>query len=294
LLGQDHSPGEKKRFFVHCHRAEQQKHALLLPCLGSITENLILGVALAGFDEVVLTKGTCSQCHFQPGEQLLTKILTTSRVLSESMGLGQFAISLKEEEKKRGATLSRREIFCSISNRFKNKAASFSPPRETALRATLAGAPARKQRQRPTRRRELLRRLLKQRGVEKAAVVKYHPEFPWGKICIDENNCSACGTCVALCPTGAISQQLIHESYVLYYKSALCTNCALCQEACPQHAIAFEAEFALTDLLEDRAKVVARIQLAACVLCGDIILAGDSPLCPTCQKRQVWPGHVKV
>lgn len=297
FLGKDQHqpPGGKHRLFVYCHRAENQnKNALLLPCLGRITPNIILGAALSGFDEVVLTKGICPQCRFQQGEKLLIRSITTSRVLLEATGLGQFVISIEEKEKSKEPMLSRREIFSKIANKVKGNTVSFSYHKEKAIREKLAGNLERKGGKQLSPDRELLRRLLKQNRLANASVVQYKPEFPWGKIKIEKKNCSGCGTCVALCPTGAISKKLKNEEQFLYFNSSLCSNCSLCKEACPQGAIDFEENLVLADILEEEAKVVAKIKLASCFICGKIIRAEKGKLCPTCERRQVWPAYVKV
>jgi ferredoxin len=214
--------------------------------------------------------------------------------LLEATGLGQFAISIEEKEKSKEPMLSRREIFSTISNKAKNKAASFLHHREKAIRKKLAGNLQRKRGNRLSPDRELLLKLLKPKGWENEKVLEYKPEFPWGKIKIEKKNCSGCGTCVALCPTVAISKKLKNEQQFLFFNSSLCTNCSLCKEACPQGAIDFEENFALSDILEEEAKVVAKIKLASCFICGEIIKAGKGKLCPTCEKRQVWPAYVKV
>ena len=36
--------------------------------------------------------------------------------------------------------------------------------------------------------------------------VAYEEGLPWGRVRIDEELCTACGTCVAVCPTGALAQ----------------------------------------------------------------------------------------
>ena len=291
-----HQPqAENKRLFIHCHRAEKQNdNSLGLQCLGRITANILLGAALAGFDEAVLTKGICSQCRFQQGEKLLTNSMAVSRVLVEGMGLGKFAISIKQKEKSKEAPLGRREIFSIISAKVKNKTASFLYHREKAMREKLTQSSEDKSGRRLLPQRELLRKLLEQNRPENTMVVKYNPKFPWGKIKIEPNKCSACGTCAALCPTGAISKKMKDDTQLLYFNSSLCTNCSLCRAACPEHAIDFEADFALADIIADEATVVAAIQLSTCIICGEIITAQKNNICPTCRKRQTWPMYVNV
>jgi ferredoxin len=284
---------KKKKLFFHCHRAgDQEKNSILLPCLGRITATIILGAALSGFDEIMLTGGACSECRFQKGKELLESSITASRTLLESTGFGQFAISIKEKEKQKVAMLSRREIFLNISNTFKTKAVSFLCHGERAILEKLPGNTENNDCERLSLCTELFLNLRKQTGSKSAMVVKYDPDFPWGKIKIKDKDCTACGTCVAVCPTGAISKKSDNGQKILYFKGSLCNNCCLCNETCPKHAINFEENFNLSDVFKEESDVVARIQLTSCVICGELIKAGKSKSCPTCQKRQVWPNSV--
>ena len=281
-------PAEKKRLFVHCQRAEKQNdNSLGLPCLGRITANIILGTALAGFDEAELTKGICSQCRFQKGEKLFANSIAVSRVLLESTGLDRFAISIKEKEKNKEALLDRREIFSIVSDKVKSKAALFMCRRQKVIREKLTETPENKSGRRLLPQRALLRKLLEQNRPKNEMVVKYNPEFPWGKIKIERNKCSACGICAVTCPTGALSKKMKDDHQLLYFNSSLCTNCLLCRAVCPEHAIDFEDDFALDDIIEEEAAVVAAIQLSTCIICGEMIAAQKSNLCPTCRKRQM-------
>jgi ferredoxin len=220
--------------------------------------------------------------------------MAVSRVLLESTGLGRFAISIKQKEKNKEAPLGRREIFSIISAKVKNKTASFLYHREKAMREKLSQSSENKSGRRLLPQRELLRKLLEQNRPKNTMVVKYNPKFPWGKIKIEQNKCSACGTCAALCPTGAISKKMKDDTQLLYFNSSLCTNCSLCRAACPEHAIGFEDDFDLADIIAEEATVVAAIQLSTCIICGEIITAQKNNICPTCRKRQTWPMYVKV
>lgn len=293
--GQPQLSDKKKKLFVHCHRSgDQDKNSLLLPCLGRITATIILGAAILGFDEIMLTRGTCSQCRFQKGKELLEGSITASRTLLESIGFGQFAISIIENKKKEEAILSRREIFFNISNKLKTKAVSFLSHGERAIREKISDNPEYIDSKRLSPCRELFLKLHEQAGSKSAMVVKYDRDFPWGKLKIDDKNCTACGTCVAVCPTGAISKKSDNGQQILNFKSSLCNNCGLCNEACPKYAIDFEENFNLSDVLKEEAEVVARIRLTSCIICGELIKVGKSKSCPTCQKRQVWPNYVNL
>jgi ferredoxin/coenzyme F420-reducing hydrogenase delta subunit len=268
--------------------------------LGRITESIILGAAVSGFDGVELTKGNCSECRLKQGEKLLTDAIMTSRVLLESMGLGRFSIGVAEREKKKEKeeVFSRRDIFSKTSKKVKDKTASFLHHKEKAIRENVQEMLSNKREtgngKRRSPRREFLRKLLKPKEGADGIGAQYKPEFPWKKIEIDEKRCSACGTCHALCPTGAINKKWEQGSQLTCFTSSSCTNCFLCKEACPEQAIEFGGDFSLADLLEDEANVVARVDVTSCIICGEEITAGKNKLCPTCRKRQVQPMHIKV
>ena len=297
FLGKDPQqiPGEKKLLCISCHRAENQdRNSLHLTCLGRITANIILGTALAGFDGVVLVKGICSQCRLQQGEKSITHSISASRLLLQSTGLTRFTIDIEEKEKKKEALLSRRDIFSNISNTIKIKTASLVHHKEKAIRKKLTGISENKKHKRLSPGKEMLLSLLKQKRVVIPIAAHYMSDFPWGKIKIDEHSCSACGICLAVCPTGAIFKEIKQEHHFFYFNGSLCNNCSLCREACPENAIDFEEDFAFAAIVKEQANLVATITVASCIICGDVITARKTTVCPTCQKRQVRPMHVNV
>ncbi len=52
---------------------------------------------------------------------------------------------------------------------------------------------------------------------------------------IDENLCTACGTCVDECPVGAIELDDVAK-----VDEELCTDCRACVKVCPNDAISLE------------------------------------------------------
>lgn len=51
---------------------------------------------------------------------------------------------------------------------------------------------------------------------------------------IDESLCSGCGTCVRLCPYGAIEKD---EKGVARVTEVVCKGCGVCAASCPEEAI---------------------------------------------------------
>lgn len=51
---------------------------------------------------------------------------------------------------------------------------------------------------------------------------------------IDKNKCISCGTCVSICPVGAISFDAQGKAVI---DRAKCIHCGACQASCPVEAI---------------------------------------------------------
>lgn len=54
---------------------------------------------------------------------------------------------------------------------------------------------------------------------------------------VDKNKCIACGTCVQMCPVGAIS---FDENGLATIDPNKCIKCGTCEVACPVQAIKIE------------------------------------------------------
>ena len=127
---------------------------------------------------------------------------------------------------------------------------------------------------------------------EGACPTAFDDESPWARVTVDEDGCTACGICVAVCPTDAIEITEEGENQVLLFRPSACTNCSLCREACIEGVIDYENEIRFTDILQDQAEVVATIKPAWCAVCGDVIPAGTGEMCLTCERRQLSAAHL--
>ncbi len=67
--------------------------------------------------------------------------------------------------------------------------------------------------------------------------------------------CTGCGTCVGICPRGAVEMVLRKGRYIPRLDKARCNHCGLCHEACPGHGVDFEGLSAALfgDIPEDTA-----------------------------------------
>lgn len=287
-LTTDQPRGSEQRQFLHCGEAEQQhRNSFRIPCLGSITENFMLGVALRGVDELVLTKGVCSQCRLHKGEQLLDDAVAAFDGLSGSIGLTNFALTLNEMPREKETRLGRRAFFSRMSTPQESDVRSDLAPAARGGQTLPTSTPERHNPTRSSPKRAFLQALLEKTVRPEPALFKHDRKSSWAKIKIDADNCATCGICVALCPTGAISRKIENGQLSHFFNGSRCNNCRLCEEACPEKVINFEEYLPLTEMLEDEAKAVTNIRLSACFVCGEVIPPKEGKLCTTCRKRQM-------
>lgn len=284
----DQPRGSGQQLFIHCWQAEKQdRNSFQIPCLSSITENFMLGVASQGVDALVLTKGVCSRCRLHKGEQSLDDAVVAFHGLSQSIGLKNFALTLNEKPREEKTRLGRRAFFSSLSGPQESSAWSDLAPDARGGRAVLMSTPERHNPTRASPKRAFLQALLDKTARPESAVFKYDRKSSWAKIRINANNCATCGICVALCPTGSISRKIENGQLSHFFNSSRCNNCRLCEEACPEKVISFEEYLPLNEMLDDEAKAVTRISLSACLVCGEAIPPKEGKLCITCRKRQM-------
>lgn len=288
LLAARRTANRPKRVSISCHRARpREADSLGVACLGSITENVLVGAALAGCDRIRLMKGNCSQCRLQAGEELLRDSLRRSRALLESLGLGEVPICLEEGQSTRESPVGRNELFSRVAARVRNHVASvryhhYDDGKAHSSRRAEDGSVS------YSPRRAYLRTLASRAGTVSFSIKRNEPAFRWGNLAIDQTRCSACGICVSVCPTGALEQGTENGTRILSFVSSACTKCRLCIESCLETAIDHEQQWSFADLLNEYRRVVARIQMTVCRICGEVMPEGRGPMCPSCEKRQAW------
>ena len=296
LLDSDEVTGDERKLSIYCRRAESPTtDAVGVPCLGAVGENVLFGAALAGFKEVILIRGSCERCHLKPAEQLIQSSIRRARALALGTGLDEVSFTTMEREKERRTPFGRREMVNGIAKRFRTGIRTITSEQGASEGEHLSVDPG------PNRdsgaggsdQRTVLRRLLRGRRWEAAQPVRYDRELPWARMRVDEDRCTACGTCAAVCPRDAIRVESKGESTMLSFKPSACTNCSLCRDACAEDAIGFEAEVWIADILQEEAEVIATIASRWCTICGDVISAGIGEVCPTCERRNVSAAHLK-
>jgi len=94
-----------------------------------------------------------------------------------------------------------------------------------------------------------------------------HPASPLGLLACNDERCTLCGACAAVCPTRALRLVEGVDATVLHHDPAACVACAKCVPACPEHALAVTRGIDAARLAAGPAELV-RAEREACARCG--------------------------
>lgn len=286
-------PSGQKTLSMSCEHAQRPiGGGLRLPCLGVIGENVLFGAALVGFERVDLVRGNCEACRLAAGHELLRISLSRAAALARAGGLGELPLTTVQLEKGGSRPLGRRQMFSGVFDRVRTGAAAVAEaatPGVDGPTEAVRGAPGAE-----SAGRAFLRRMLRGRSWDCSGAIEHDRDLPWARVIADEQRCTACAACVRVCPTGALQSTRASQSFALSFTPSACINCSLCQIACPSHAIAFHREARFTDLLQDQSEVIVTVEMAWCGVCGESMPAHAGELCPTCDRRQTVPAHLRA
>lgn len=88
---------------------------------------------------------------------------------------------------------------------------------------------------------------------------------PFGKADVNVEACTLCLACVSACPTGALSDN--PDKPMLRFTESLCVQCGLCEQTCPEDAIALIPQLDFVAWREPK-RVVKEEEPFPCTSCG--------------------------
>jgi len=283
---------------IHCHQfITDDEPSIGVNCIGNISEHFLLAANFEGVKDIVISTGSCDQCVLKKGKDLFGHTVSVYEDINKSdkainitmqYQKNQANVDQKNREENK-EVLDRRGFFSKITRDVAYQSAKIITKKEQEIRSVLESEQLNMDVKRLSPRQELLRKILRQLKEYSSEYAFPESRYPWKKMKVDESKCVACGICVAVCPTGALVKETNADLLTRHINYAWCTNCGLCQEACPQDVIEFYGDYQWEDIEEDKNKIVARISLNNCDICGETIPVIEGKICTTCQKRQLLP-----
>jgi ferredoxin len=90
----------------------------------------------------------------------------------------------------------------------------------------------------------------------------------FGEICVDPDACTLCMSCTTVCPTRALRRGGDQAEERLEFLEALCVQCGICAEACPEDAIALAPRYLSDQKQREQVRVLNEEPAFHCISCG--------------------------
>lgn len=88
----------------------------------------------------------------------------------------------------------------------------------------------------------------------------------FGEIQVDQNTCTLCMSCVAICPVQALQHDV--ERLKLSFMESKCVQCGLCRNACPEDSITLASRYIYDDALASEPRLLNEDIPYCCIACG--------------------------
>jgi ferredoxin len=88
----------------------------------------------------------------------------------------------------------------------------------------------------------------------------------FGEIQVDQNTCTLCMSCVAICPVQALQHDV--EQLKLSFLESNCVQCGLCRNACPEGSITLASRYIYDDALASEPRLLNEDTSFCCIVCG--------------------------
>jgi Pyruvate/2-oxoacid:ferredoxin oxidoreductase delta subunit len=247
-----------------------QSKAIDVICLSRIEESLLCTCMVAGAKRIDLVRDQCEGCARQQSVATIDIVKETMDALMSAWGVKQQLvlrsssstdIFITEKSGEGGRGLSRREFLAELGHRAKTATTIAAT---TALKdvngqtaqvkpQSIATTSVMKDGTLPhfiPNRRE---RLLDQLDALGSPIADNIDTRLWGHIILDNDRCSSCRMCATFCPTGAIYKfDDIDGTFGIEHYMADCVHCCLCEDICPERAIACINTVPIKDLVEGK------------------------------------------
>ncbi len=98
-----------------------------------------------------------------------------------------------------------------------------------------------------------------------ADVIALEKGAPFGGVILDVEGCTLCLSCVAACPTSALTDNT--DKPMLRFNESLCVQCGLCQSTCPERVIKIEPRLDFA-AWQAGARVLKEEEPFLCIICA--------------------------
>ena len=250
---------------------DPSKYAMV-PCMARVDEVLLVELAAAGIERVVLVDGTCRTCKYRDTSAGVDEAVAQAQALIAAQGgsaiierASEFPAQAVLEDKASLYGQERRGFFTRSTKRAREASVKTAEvmvfkefeQRMPSLRERLGVTASGAMPWLTAQRRERLMDSLDQIG---APVQDTVSSRQFATVSIDEEKCSACGMCAVFCPTGALkkSDEKPEDGVGSYleFQAFDCVNCRVCADVCMKKCLKTSTEISTEELFDFEPRLI--------------------------------------
>lgn len=250
---------------------DPSKYAMV-PCMARVDEVLLVELAAAGIERVVLVDGTCRTCKYRDTSAGVDEAVAQAQALIAAQGgsaiierASEFPAQAVLEDKASLYGQERRGFFTRSTKRAREASVKTAEvmvfkefeQRMPSLRERLGVTASGAMPWLTAQRRERLMDSLDQIG---APVQDTVSSRQFATVSIDEEKCSACGMCAVFCPTGALkkSDEKPEDGVGSYleFQAFDCVNCRVCADVCMKKCLKTCTEISTEELFDFEPRLI--------------------------------------
>ncbi|NLB89394.1 MAG: 4Fe-4S binding protein [Syntrophomonadaceae bacterium] len=270
----------RSNLWVSCHRAPLIKGGLQVNCLGELTTELVFYMLQKGIGNVnvLYQPWLCEDCVCNSGQKIWEQTLNNLSILYPAgTGFNVYAdFSPSDLDKIEEVDFTRRGLLRSLALDTGQMLSEFILERSDVNPRPFD--------QSVSLRRKAVVYMLRNMDPKMVELIGpghlRHPEI--------NENCTFCGSCTTLCPSGAIKAVSNSNNMVLLVNPAECNMCGLCSVICPAQAI--KADNLLNNPDSSLEVVLIQGTKYFCEKCNTTYycVQENSP-CPNCKNSKFKP-----
>lgn len=265
-----------------------------LPCLGLLSVEHLISIALESQESVTLDLGHCQNCEIKEPlyGQILANIEEANFILSSFSDKKLLAEEIAYQSKsttEESETSSRRSFLSNISLKgaVKHKKEFDEVLNEDNLKSFTIDENViskLKERRIPNKRKILLTTLKRVENPSKYEILTEEDVSFVSQKFVDES-CTNCQICYRICPSGALSSD--HKFSIINFDAMLCLKCKLCHDVCETDSIQLQSGFEIKEFFEPSQRSLAKFNIKRCNECGGYFtFKGGEAICPRCAVEE--------
>ena len=259
-----------------CKKQGNSNTDILLPCLKLLSLELLMIAAQNNAPiQVYIDTESCLTCNISFEQSELIDLIKSWNDLTNE----EYKVNIiyhKKLKKTQYKKFSRRDFFSISKNKTKQQLREFlhDPVKEITLNDKVKIGERRRYLKKTVKQEDYNNKLIKPEMAKKMNL---------GFIDVDQE-CTLCGRCAVLCPTGALQTEKQDEDQILLFDASICIDCNICTSNC-KYIKKIEPDHITCGKLDDKIELKS-MKFNMCLKCGGLKNI-EEDLCEDCKRKDL-------